>query len=107
VDLISFDNFRENDKMKGIIIPFTEEEFDERMDAAIQRALVKYLQKSEDIEYLTRKETSQRLHISLPTLNEYTKSGKLPAYRINGRVLYRKDDIDSALTAVRPLKYRR
>ena len=38
--------------MKGIIIPFTEEEFEERMDAALQRAFGKYLQKKEDIEYL-------------------------------------------------------
>ena len=93
--------------MKGIIIPLTEEEFQEHLASAIEKALKNLVPKKAEIEYLTRKETSQRLHISLPTLNEYTKSGKLKAYRISGRVLYRKDDINSALTEVQPLKYRR
>ena len=92
--------------MKGIIIPYTEEEFDERIESAIHRAFGKYFQNTKEIEYLTRKETSKRLHISLPTLNEYTKSGKLKAYRINGRVLYRKDEIDSALSVILPVKKR-
>jgi excisionase family DNA binding protein len=93
--------------MKGIIIPLTEEEFQEHIATAIGKTLENYIPKSKDIEYLTRKETSQRLHISLPTLNEYTKSGKIRAYWINGRVLYRKDDVDFALIAIEPLKYRR
>ena len=63
--------------------------------------------KDKVVKYLTRKEVATKLHISLPTLNEYTKSGKLKAYRINGRVLYRNDEIESALTSVEPLKYRR
>ena len=93
--------------MKGIIIQLSEEEFYERIDAAVQKAFEKYLQYGEKVRYLTRKETSQRLHISLPTLNEYTKSGRLRGYRINGRVLYREDEVDSSLTAITPVKYRK
>lgn len=93
--------------MKGIIIPLSEEEFQAHLASAILKALENFVPETKEIQYLTRKETSSRLRISLPTLNEYTKTGKIKAYRINGRVLYRKDDIDSALTAVEPLKYRR
>ena len=93
--------------MKGIIIPLTEEEFDARLDSAVQRALENYVPAKETIEYLTRKEVAKKLHISLPTLNEYTKKGRLKGYRINGRVLYREDEVDAALTAAEPLRYRR
>ncbi|MBT3385984.1 MAG: helix-turn-helix domain-containing protein [Prolixibacteraceae bacterium] len=93
--------------MKGIIIPLTEEEFQAHLTAAVLIALENFIPKNKGIEYLTRKEVATKLHISLPTLNEYTKSGKLKAYRINGRVLYRNDEIESALTSVEPLKYRR
>lgn len=100
-------NFMKKINMKGIIIPYTEEEFQEQVTIAVVRALEKYLPKKEAIEYLTRKEVAKKVRISLPTLNEYTRTGKLQGYRINGRVLYREDEVNSALTAVEPLKYRR
>lgn len=51
--------------------------------------------------YLTRKETAQWLNISLPTLHEWTLSGKLPAYRIGSRVLYKKTEVDNAPKQIR------
>jgi hypothetical protein len=93
--------------MKGIIIPLTEEEFEAHLEAAVQKAIKNYSPTKDEVVYRTRKETAKKLHISLPTLNEYTKLGKLKGHRIMGRVLYREDEIDAALTAVQPLKYRR
>ena len=46
------------------------------------------LKKKETI-YLTRKEAAALLKISLPTLNEYTKAGRIPGFRIGYRVLYK------------------
>lgn len=51
--------------------------------------------------FLTRKETAKILRISLPTLNEITKSGVLPGYRLRGRVLYKVSEIDSALSPIK------
>lgn len=93
--------------MKGIIIPFTEEEFDSKLEAILKRALKNHIPLSTEKKYITRKEVAKKLHISLPTLNEYTKSGRIKGYRINGRVLYREDEIENALTSIEPLKYRR
>ncbi|MBA7545996.1 hypothetical protein ES705_38378 [subsurface metagenome] len=50
--------------------------------------------------YLTRLEVAKRLNVSLPTLNEYTKRGLIPAYRIGARVLYKESEIDDALNQV-------
>lgn len=47
--------------------------------------------------YYTRKETARKLRISLPTLNERTKSGEIEGQRIGARVLYSEDAIAQAL----------
>ncbi len=57
-------------------------------------------------EYLTRKEVKELLKISLPTLNEHTKTGKLKGYRIGGRVLYLRNDIENSLKEIATSKYR-
>lgn len=50
-----------------------------------------------DKRYFTRKETANKLRISLPTLNERTKSGQIEGQRIGARVLYSEDAIERAL----------
>lgn len=47
--------------------------------------------------YKTRAEVSKMLNVSLVTLNKWNTSGKLKAYGIGGRVLYRQEDIDNAI----------
>ena len=48
--------------------------------------------------YLTRKETADKLSVSLPTLNEYTKRNLIKGYRFGVRVLYKQNEIEAALT---------
>ena len=57
--------------------------------------------------YLTRKETAERFRISLPTLNEVTKSGRVKGYRVGGRVLYKETETDAALTEIATSKFAR
>lgn len=52
------------------------------------------------ISLLSREATAEMLCISLPTLNQWTKSGIIKAHRIGGRVLYKSEDISEALTQV-------
>jgi|GEM_PF-422559 len=59
-------------------------------------------QPASDVDQLrTRKETAARLSITLATLHEYTKSGRISAYRIGNRVLYKDSDIQNALRQVK------
>ena len=48
-------------------------------------------------EFWTRKQTAERLNITLPTLRTWTKSGRVRGYVIGGRVLYKSDEIGQAL----------
>lgn len=49
-------------------------------------------------KFISRKETAKLLHISLPTLNEWTKEGTLKSYRIGTRVLYKPDEVMETVT---------
>lgn len=47
--------------------------------------------------YLSRKEAAELLCVSLPTLNDWSKSGIVPSYKLGSRVRYRLVDIQTAL----------
>lgn len=64
-------------------------------------------QKKEKLELLSRKETAKTLCISLPTLNQWTKDGVITAYRIGNRVLYKIEDIKSALKEIKAPNFKR
>ncbi len=63
--------------------------------------------KSEDQEYLTRKEVAKLLKISLTTLNDWSKQGIVQAYRIGNRVLYKRKEIENSVSKVQSFKYKR
>ena len=52
-------------------------------------------------EWLTREATADYFHISLPTLNTYTKSGLLKGYRLGSRMFYKHSELEAAPSAVR------
>ena len=51
-------------------------------------------------ELITRKETAKILGVSLVTLNEWQKSGRVPAYRINTRVRFKRDEVLNCLSLI-------
>jgi excisionase family DNA binding protein len=57
-------------------------------------------------EYLTRKEVAALLRISIPTLHQLIKTGKLKGYRIGGRVLFNKAEVEGSLEEIETLKYK-
>lgn len=59
-----------------------------------------------DNTLLTRQETAKILGISLPTLNNYSKEGKIPSYRIGSRIRYKKQEVISSLSSIQNSKFR-
>ena len=87
------------DAIKGIVA-------DEMKNALT--TLTDSLSKDTTPEYLTRKETAEMLGVSLPTLHSYVKKGYLTAHRVGEKtVRFRREDVEKALNAVEPIKYRR
>jgi len=48
-------------------------------------------------EYLTRKQVAKMLDINLTTLNNWTNRGALTSYGIQGRVYYKRDEVEKAI----------
>ena len=55
-------------------------------------------QMTKNPEYLTRKATAEKLHISLTTLDTYTRLGILNAVKVGHRVLYNSADLNESLS---------
>ena len=47
-------------------------------------------------QYLTRKQLAKMLDINLTTLNNWTNRGALTSYGIQGRVYYKRDEVERA-----------
>ena len=52
-------------------------------------------------ELLTRVETAKQLHVTLPTLRQYTRRGYVKGYRMGNRVLYKRSEVLNALQQMR------
>ncbi len=62
----------------------------------------------EEVEYITRKETAQILGVSLPTLNEYTKTGTIQGYKCGARsIRYRKSEVLGSFEKLQQVKFKR
>ena len=46
-----------------------------------------------DSRFLTRKDMAVKLRVSLPSVDKMIGAGKLKAYRIGGRILFKDDEI--------------
>ncbi|SHM26533.1 DNA binding domain-containing protein, excisionase family [Chitinophaga jiangningensis] len=58
-------------------------------------------------ELITRKEAAKLLGISLPTLLDFTKTGKITGYRIGTRVRYKRRELIESLKQIQAAKSQR
>ena len=58
----------------------------------------------EPIELLTAKQAAKFLKISLPTLNKYSKNGKIPSYRLGKSIRYKSNDLVECLPQIKTRK---
>lgn len=72
----------------------------------LQNSLPQQNANNED-SYFTRQQVADYLHLSLTTLDTYTKEGLLTSYKIGHRVLYKKSEINLSLQEkVNSLKFK-
>ena len=55
----------------------------------------------ESTEFISRKDTAKFLGVSLPTIDQWTRSGKLTGYRIGSRVRYKRIEVEQSLSAIK------
>ena len=52
-------------------------------------------------ELLTRNEAAKLLGVSLVTILDWTKTGKITGYRIASRIRYKRHELESCLTQIK------
>ena len=55
------------------------------------------------LKYLSRNNAAKYLDVSLPTLDDYTKSGKVKGYRLGKKIKYLESDLINAMDAIEPI----
>jgi excisionase family DNA binding protein len=90
-----------------LIQNLTPEELSETLRSVIREELSLLNPKETAPRYLSRQEVANLLKISLPTLNEYTRTGIIKGSRVGSRVLYDEVNIKDAIKDIPTLKYRR
>lgn len=53
-----------------------------------------------ETEFVTRKQAAKKLGVSLPTLSDWTKTGKVKGYRIASRVRYKLNELEQSLSQI-------
>jgi len=51
-------------------------------------------------EYLTRNELAEKLKVSLPTINDWSKKGILKPYRLGNLVRFKKSEVEESLIEI-------
>ena len=85
----------------------TAEEFSETLRLIVREEISAIQTKESTPRFLSRQEVANLLKISLPTLNEYTRTGIIKGSRIGSRILYDEISIKEAVKDIPALKYRR
>lgn len=53
-------------------------------------------------KYMTRQQVADQLNITLSTVHSYINNGTLKAYKVNGRTLFKANEVDEALERLHP-----
>ncbi|KAA0990480.1 helix-turn-helix domain-containing protein [Dyadobacter aurulentus] len=92
------------------ITSFDESELEQLIHNSVIRALQNWQPPKDPPvhkDFLTRKEVSSLLQLSLPTIDQYIKTGILDAVRFKGRIRIKGSSIASATETIKSLRYKR
>jgi len=90
--------------MQMFSAPFIEQlktEISEEVFSKISSLLQTAQTPSPETELITRKQVAKLLGVSLPTINSYTKTGKIKGYRIGNRIRYKRNEIENSLLQIK------
>ena len=83
--------------------------FEPLFESLVDRMAVKAKQLCDDARprYYSRVELAELLHVSLPSLHNYVKDGKLNPLKVNGKTLFDAREVDKLIEAGNLRKYQR
>jgi len=91
--------------MESQVFTFTSfKELQSLIKGSVQEALAEHgdaISKPAQSEtYLSKKEVADKFNVTTETVHQWTKKGRIPAYRIEGRVFYKLSEIEESMTKI-------
>lgn len=89
--------------METVFLSLTKSDFQDLIADTVNSCLRRNANQnppSQPDNYITRQEAADILHITLPTLLNWTMDGKVKGYRIGRRVLYKNHEINESVTSI-------
>jgi excisionase family DNA binding protein len=88
------------EQLRTVISETVKDELNRHLQAQIPAEPIKHT----DNDLITRKQAASVLGVSLPTLNEWSKSGIVTGYRISTRVRYKRSELEKSLAQMKTSK---
>lgn len=80
-----------------LIVTLTVEELKAIILESVEKALEKVTQPTNDETLLKRKDVAKLFHVSLVTLNQWMKEGRVPYHRIHSRIFFKQSEVMALL----------
>ena len=87
-------------KNRILVYEIDPEEFKKEILDGVEKLLIDFSKKftpKEPVVWLSRKDVTELLGISLPTIHQWGKQGILKPYKIGNRVRFKQSDIEKTL----------
>lgn len=89
---------------KIILTQLTMEELQTAITQAVKTEIapiVKNIQPTPpELRFISRSEVCKLFGVSLPTIDNWTRTGKLKGYRIGNRIRYKASEVEKSLTQI-------
>lgn len=82
-----------------LIVTLKVDELKNIIEESITNALIKAPQQPEEEVLLKRVDVADLFHISLVTLNQWMRDGRITYHRINSRIFFKKSEVMDALNS--------
>lgn len=80
-------------KNELVFIPISLDELKTTISEVVRAELDKNGEKRQEPDLITRKEAAKLFGVTLVTIHQWVKNGKIKAYKIGSRVRFKKDEL--------------
>ena len=84
-----------------LIVTLNVDDLKNIIDECVANAISKNQMPKEEDTLIKRKDVAELFGISYVTLNEWMHQGKIPYYRINSRIFFKKKEVFESLTTIK------
>ena len=90
---------------KNMLVQLNVVELKDLINESVSTAISNITKPKAEDELLKRKDVAKLFSVSLVTISDWMKTGKLPFHRINSRIFFKKSEVLDAMQSTR--KYNR